>query len=103
MPAKNGKNGRSSKPGKGGFHIAADEPVFTSGVVCQLLSIPIWVLKQLDRENVVRPSRRKKSGRLYSRRELDKLEQVWFYMKTKRVNVQGVKVILELEEGGGGK
>lgn len=83
------------------FEIPDDEPVFTSGVVCRLLEIPVWILKQLDRENVVRPPRRKGRSRLYSKREMEKIRHVWYYMRVKRVNVHGVKVILEMEGEGG--
>ena len=50
------------------YHIHADEPVFTSGVVCRLLHIPVWVLKRLDREKIITPSRSEVKTRLYSNR-----------------------------------
>lgn len=77
--------------------IPDDEPVYTSGVVTRLLGIPVWVLKQLDRESVVKPPRRKGRYRFYSQNELKTLEHVWYYMNKQRVNVHGVKVILEME------
>lgn len=82
------------------FNLDGDDAVFTSGVVSKLLGIPLWVLKQLDKEKVVSPPRKKGRSRLYSKRELDKLERVWFYMREHRVNVHGVKVILRLEGNG---
>jgi MerR family transcriptional regulator, heat shock protein HspR len=78
--------------------ISKDEPVYTSGVVCRLLDIPVWVLKQLDKEKVVRPTRQQGRARLYSHRELDKLQHVWHYMRIRHVNVHGIKVILEMEQ-----
>lgn len=80
------------------FTIAPDEPVYTSGVVSRLLKIPVWVLKQLDRETVVRPCRKKGCSRLYSHNELQTLVRVWYYMKEEGVNVQGVKVILKMQK-----
>lgn len=79
------------------LEILDDEPVYTSGVVTRLLGIPVWVLKQLDRESVVKPPRKKGRYRFYSRNELKKLEHVWYYMNEQGVNVQGVRVILEME------
>lgn len=80
------------------FYICIDEPIFTSGVICRLLSIPIWVLKQLDREGLVCPPRHKKAqARLYSKRELKKLSEIWYLMKERNVKVDGIKVILELK------
>lgn len=83
------------------FFIAADEPVYSTGVVCRLLSIPIWVLKQLDSAGVVSPPRQAKGqSRLYSKRELKKLDQVWYLMNERNVKVDGIKVILEMESVG---
>lgn len=80
------------------FEIDKDEPVFTSGVVSKLLDIPVWILKQLDKEGIVSPSREEGKFRLYSKRELKKLEHVWYYMHERGVKVKGIKVILEIEE-----
>lgn len=81
------------------FNIGADEPVFTTGVLQKLLDIPIWVIKQLDREGIVSPPRKPKRGaRLYSKRELKKLAHCWEYMSEKGVKVKGLKVILEMEK-----
>lgn len=82
------------------MEISPDEPLFTTGVVCRLLDIPIWVLKQLDNEGVVKPPRKKEGkARLYSKRELKNLKHAWFYMKEHHVNVDGLKVILQIEGG----
>jgi len=32
------------------MEIDPDVPIYTSSVVCRLLGVPIWVLKQLDKE-----------------------------------------------------
>jgi MerR family transcriptional regulator/heat shock protein HspR len=84
------------------FEIEDDEPVFTSGVVSRLLEVPVWVLKQLDREKVVSPPRERGRSRLYSKNELMRVHHAWYYMRERHVNVGGVKVILEMEERGGG-
>ncbi len=81
------------------FYIHPDEPIYTSGVVCKLLSVPIWVLKQLDREGIVVPPRKRDGqARLYSKRELKKLDQVWYLMDKRKVKTDGIKVILEIEQ-----
>ncbi len=80
------------------FFIPNDEPIYTSGVVCKLLAIPIWVLKQLDREGIVSPPRQRLGqSRLYSKRELKKLDRVWYLMNARKVKVDGIRVILEME------
>lgn len=83
------------------FFIAIDEPIYTTGVVCRLLSIPIWVLKQLDSAGIVSPPRLVAGqSRLYSKRELKKLNRVWYLMSERNVKVDGIKVILEMETVG---
>jgi DNA-binding transcriptional MerR regulator len=81
------------------YEIDIDEPIYTTGVLQKLLDIPIWVIKQLDREGIVSPTREiEGSARLYSKRELKKLAHCWEYMNEKGVKVKGLKVILEMEE-----
>ena len=75
--------------------IRPEEPVYVIGVVCKLVNIPIWTLRQLDKAGVVRPKRIGKKNRLYSLRDLKRLEYVHYLMEKKRVNIHGVKIILE--------
>lgn len=81
------------------FFISIDEPIYTSGVVSRLLNIPVWVLKQLDGENIVSPPREQGKSRLYSKRELKKVDYIWRLMSEKNVNIGGIKVIIEFEKG----
>jgi MerR family transcriptional regulator, heat shock protein HspR len=75
--------------------IGPEEPVYVIGVVCKLVDIPIWTLRQLDKAGVVRPKRIGKKNRLYSLKDLKRLEHVRYLMEKKRVNIHGVKIILE--------
>ena len=77
--------------------ISPEEPVYVIGVVCKLVDIPIWTLRQLDKAGVVRPKRIGKKNRLYSLKDLKRLEYVHYLMDKKRVNIHGVKIILERE------
>lgn len=78
--------------------IRQDEPVFTTGVVCRLIGIPVWVLKQLDAEGIVSPVRKSTmKARLYSIQELKMIKYCWHYMHDHKVKVHGLKVILKLE------
>jgi DNA-binding transcriptional MerR regulator len=80
--------------------IGPDVPLYTTGVVSRLLKIPLWTLKQLDRESIVRPPRvATDRSRLYSKRELKQVQHCWMYMKRHKVNVPGLRVILQMEQG----
>ncbi len=77
-----------------GLKIAPEEPVYVIGVVCKLVNIPIWTLRQLDKAGVVRPKRIGKKNRLYSLKDLERLEYVHYLMVRKRVNIHGIKILL---------
>ncbi len=77
--------------------VSVNEPVFTTTVVCRLLEIPRWVLRELDKEKIISPPREKGQARLYSKRQLRKLMYVWHLMSECGVNINGIKVILERE------
>ncbi|MEI8175307.1 MAG: MerR family transcriptional regulator [Candidatus Omnitrophota bacterium] len=79
------------------FEFSLDEPVFPTGVVCRLLQMPIWALKQVDREKLISPPRKGRTARLYSVNEMKRLKHVWYLMKRRKVKIDGVKVILEME------
>jgi len=78
--------------------ISPEEPVYVISVVCKLVDIPIWTLRQLDKAGVVKPKRIGKKSRLYSFKDLKKLEYVHYLMEKKRVNIHGVKIILRKED-----
>ena len=72
-------------------------PVFTSGVVCDLLGVTPWFLKQLDDENLVSPERANENAtRLYSKEELNKVSYINNLMTGKNLNIEGVKLVLQI-------
>ena len=78
--------------------IGRDEGVFTTGVVTKILGIPVWVLKKLDAEGIVSPHRESDAqSRLYSKRQLSMLKHCWYYIDSRGVNIQGLKIILKME------
>ena len=66
--------------------IGPEEPVYVIGVVCKLVDIPIWTLRQLDKAGVVRPKRIGKKNRLYSLRDLKRLEYVHYLMEKNNIH-----------------
>ncbi|MCX5697890.1 MAG: MerR family transcriptional regulator [Candidatus Omnitrophica bacterium] len=81
------------------IHISADEPVYVISVVSRLVEMPIWTLRQLDKVGIVCPKRLGKKSRLYSLKDVRRLEYVHYLMEDKRVNIHGIKIILEKEQG----
>lgn len=79
------------------IHISPDEPVYVISVVSKLVDLPVWTLRQLDRAGVVRPKRIGKKSRLYSLKDIKRLEYVHYLMEDKHVNISGIKIILQME------
>jgi len=79
------------------IYISPDEPVYVISVASKLVDLPIWTLRQLDKAGVVCPKRIGKKSRLYSLKDIKKLEYVHYLMEDKGVNVHGIKIILEIK------
>ncbi len=77
-------------------HIDPEEPVFVIGIVSELVGMPIWTLRRLDEEGIVTPRRIRKKIRCYSRKQIAKLKYIAYLMEKKHVNIQGIKMILEI-------
>lgn len=79
------------------IQISPDEPVYVISVVSKLVELPIWTLRQLDKTGIVCPKRIGKKSRLYSLKDVKRLEYIHYLMEDKHVNIHGIKIILELE------
>ena len=79
------------------IHISPDEPVYVISVVSRLVDLPLWTLRQLDKSGIVKPKRIGKKSRLYSLKDVKRLEYVHYLMEDKHVNIHGIRIILEKE------
>jgi MerR family transcriptional regulator, heat shock protein HspR len=75
-----------------------NEPVYVISVAARLAGLPCWVLRVLDQEGIVIPSRTDSNRRLYSDADIVTLGRVRHLTEERGVNIAGVKVILELEQ-----
>lgn len=80
------------------IQISQDEPVYVISVVSRLVSLPVWTLRQLDKAGIVQPKRIGKKSRLYSLKDVRRLEYVHYLMEDKHVNIHGIKIIIAKEE-----
>lgn len=79
------------------IYISPDEPVYVISVVSKLVDLPVWTLRELDKAGIVCPKRIGKKSRLYSLKDIRRLEYVHYLMQEKRVNIHGIKIIIEKE------
>src|ERR1051326_8040952 len=75
-----------------------DAPVYVISVASKLTGLPAWMLRLLDQEGVVVPTRTDKNRRLYSDNDIERLNRVRFLTEERGVNMAGVKYILEMED-----
>jgi len=78
------------------FSVDPDEPVYVIGVVSQLIRLPVWTLRILDQEGIVKAKRREGRWRLYSMNDLKRLVRIRYLIVEEGVNVKGVRVILRM-------
>lgn len=79
--------------------IDPDQALFVIGIVSELTGMPIWTLRRIDEMGLVSPKRINKKIRCYTHRQINKLIYIHHLMEERSVNMSGIKVILELEEG----
>ena len=94
-----GEPGMNKRDPKKNFSVQIDPetPVYIISVVSEIVSIPIWTLRKLDELDVVKPKRLGKKTRCYSQSQVELLNYVHYLMEEKRVNISGIRVILQIE------
>lgn len=75
-----------------------DEPVYLISVVAKALDIHPQTLRQYEREGLVCPSRTGGKMRLYSQKDIDRINMVLRLTRDLRVNLAGVDIILQFKD-----
>ncbi len=75
-----------------------DEPVYLISVVAKALNIHPQTLRQYEREGLVTPSRTSGRMRLYSQKDIDKINMILRLTRTLGVNLAGVDIIMQFKE-----
>ncbi|MBI3288500.1 MAG: MerR family transcriptional regulator [Elusimicrobia bacterium] len=70
-------------------------PVYAIGAASRLTGIPIWTLRWIERNGLLRPSRTRGRQRLYNDADMKRLRAIRELME-KKVNLAGIRVILSL-------
>ena len=82
----------------GASAIAQDEPVFHISVVARMVGVHQQTLRSYERIGLLAPQRSAGNRRLYSHRDVERLQQVLRLMGDLGVNLAGVDVILRMTE-----
>lgn len=77
-------------------NVNEETPLFTISVVSRILGIHTQTLRIYDREGLVCPNRTPSNRRLYSEKDIRRLEYVCYLVHERGVNISGAKIILEM-------
>lgn len=80
------------------FDIPVDEPLFPLNIVCELVQIQYHTLHEILKEGIISEVKKKKNNKLLSVKDVKRLKYVKYLMEKRGVNIQGIKVIFEIEE-----
>jgi MerR family transcriptional regulator/heat shock protein HspR len=75
-----------------------DEKFFAIGVVAKMYNIHQQTLRLYEREGLLKPARSEGNTRLYSEKDLERLELILNLSRDMGVNLAGVEIILNLRE-----
>ena len=78
-------------------HDDLDEPVYVISVAARLAGLKTWYLRVLNDAGIVVPRRTDSNRRLYSVRDVSRLARVRHLTEDRGVNIDGIKVIFEME------
>lgn len=78
------------------MRIDPEKPLFPISTVAEILGCPQKLLRLYEKSGLVAPARTDGQRRLYSQRDIEHLEFIHYLTHVRRVNLAGVKVILEL-------
>jgi MerR family transcriptional regulator/heat shock protein HspR len=76
----------------------SDEKYYAIGVVAKMYNIHQQTLRLYEREGLLKPARSHGNTRLYSEKDLERLELILNLSRDMGVNLAGVDVILNLRE-----
>jgi MerR family transcriptional regulator/heat shock protein HspR len=72
-----------------------DEPVFVISIAAQICEMHPQTLREYERHGLVRP-KRIGQNRLYSQRDIERIQQIQRFTQQMGVNLAGVEIILDL-------
>src|SRR5581483_8338503 len=78
------------------MEVQPNHPVYTISVVAQLLGLHEQTIRQYERLGFIAPCRTIRKTRLYSQNDIERLESINYLVKTCKVNLSGVKIVIAL-------
>ncbi len=76
--------------------VGYDEPCFVISVAARIVGVQTQTLRYYERIGLVEPQRTSGNQRMYSRREVERVQRVRNLMDDLDVNLAGVEVVIKL-------
>lgn len=76
--------------------VGYDEPCFVISVAARIVGVQTQTLRYYERIGLVEPQRTSGNQRMYSRREVERVQRVRNLMDDLGVNLAGVEVVIKL-------
>ena len=76
--------------------VGYDEPCFVISVAARIVGVQTQTLRYYERIGLVRPRRTSGNQRMYSRREVERVQRIRSLMGVLGVNLAGVEVVIKL-------
>lgn len=76
--------------------ISSDEPIFVISVAARMLGVRTQTLRYYERLGLIRPSRTGGNQRVFSRRDVERVQRIRRLMEDLGVNLAGVEVVIKL-------
>ena len=76
--------------------VGYDEPCFVISVAARIVGVQTQTLRYYERIGLVRPRRTSGNQRMYSRREVERVQRIRNLMEDLGVNLAGVEVVIKL-------
>lgn len=73
-----------------------EEPCYVISVVARKLGVHVQTLRYYEKADIIRPSRSRGNTRLYSERDIERLQQIRMLTEDLGINLAGVEVVLRL-------
>lgn len=91
-------NGRPTRTGRSDranpVRVNSDKPIFTLSVAAEILALHPRTLRIYEEHGLVVPHRTQTQRRRYSQNDIKKFQFIQFLTQRRRVNLEGVKIIL---------
>lgn len=73
-----------------------DQPIYTISNAAKLLGISVHTLRMYEREGLIIPFKKESNQRLYSDRDLDRINCIRSTINDDKINIEGIRRILSL-------